>query len=124
MPDSLETIKGLFDHAGEDEKAEYLLKGMILIRDEMRVSFDHLRGEIKKMDARCVNRRDVCDEVIKGRIKESIEPLKKKICDTKSECMTKTTAKVYGYIIMALSIGIALGSKAMSWTEVFKKVIP
>lgn len=120
MPKTLEGIKDLFDSANEKQRADYLLDALTLLRDEMRVSFDRINGEIKMINTKCLARREICEETINAKITAA----KKPICERNKQLLTKTEAKVYGFLLLAFSIGVGIGAGVLSWQELAKKAIP
>ena len=118
-PESIESIKGLFDDAEHDGKRiEYLFKLIFKSSEDTKESLKVITGEIKKMQAKCDMRKVVCDENFAK---------KKCLTDVKNEAngfITKKQAKIYGFIFMAFAIGIGVGTGVITWSELAKRAIP
>jgi len=121
MPDSLEAIKSIFDNVQDDKKrSDYLLQAIVLLRDEMRVSFDRINGQVNMINTKCLARREICEETINAKITAA----KKPICERNKQFLTKSEAKVYGYLFLALSVGIGIGTGIITWAELLRRSIP
>lgn len=120
MAKTLEGIKNLFDTADEKKRSDYLLDALTLLRDEMRVSFDRMNGEIKMINQKCLARRDLCEEAINAKILEVKNPL----CEKSKQYLTKAEAKVYGFLFLAFSVGIGIGAGILTWHDLALKAIP
>jgi len=120
MPKTLEGVKDLFDSANEKQRGDYLLVAMTLLRDEMRVSFDRMNGEIKMINQKCLARREICEEVINSKINTATKPL----CDKQKMFLSKNEAKVYGFLLLAFSVGVGVGTGVITWYELVKRGLP
>jgi len=120
MPKTLESVKNLFDTASDRERSDYLLVAMTILRDEMRVSFELIKGEVKMINQRCLVRREICEEAINEKIFDAVDPIE----EQNKDFITKKQAKVYGIIILAFSIGIGIGTGAITWWELMRRGIP
>ena len=131
-PESIESIKSLFDDAEHDGKRiEYLFRLIFKSSEDTKESFKLITGEIKKMQAKCDMRKVVCDEnyAKKNGVKDIEEEIKAKtICFKKKEDGFITRKQAYGVgviivlLCFALSIGIGIGTKELTKTQALKEV--
>lgn len=116
VPDSLESIKILFSKASEQERSDYLLVGLKLLRDEMRAQFEEIHTRINVLNTNCLDRRSICSKTIEDKIKEAVKP--------NADNLTKTHAYIVGMVTLLCSIFFAIGAGYVKWYDVALKAVP
>jgi len=111
MPDTLESIKKLYDNASADERMTYLFEGMIKLNDNMKIGFLSVDTSIKNMQKVCVERKIECNKEFDI-----------KICG--KDFVTRKQAKIAGIIILALATGMGIGAGWITFAEAFRYAIP
>lgn len=127
--DSFDSIEILYNKASSDDRDKFIItalkqihisgiENIRLLKEDMLKNFKSTNDKIEMIQKACPWRNGECHDLMDMKIDEAISPT------GEPKFITKIQAKVYGYILIALSIGIGLGSKALNWTDVIKKAIP
>ena len=111
MPDTLESIKKLYDNADLNEKLDYLFDGMIKLNDNMKNGLSSVNASIKGMQEICIERKRECKEIFAT-----------KKCN--DNFVTKKHAKTIGGIMLALAIGIGFGAGWITFADAFRYASP
>lgn len=117
-PDSIETIKTLFETAEEKEKIDYLFTLIFRVSEETKNALAEISGDIKRINTRCIWREELCKEYFAS--KEAIKGINKQA----NGFITKKQAKIYGFVITAFAVGIGIGTGLITWAELAKRAIP
>ena len=102
MPDTLESIKEMYEQASADERDKYLFKALQKINEDMKSGFSLVGLSIKDMKNTCAERKVCC----------------------KKTFMTKLQAKIFGFLFLAFAIGVGIGTGLITWSELAKRAIP
>ena len=100
MPDSLESIKDIFDEASADEKNKFLFKAIMGLREEMRKGFADVNTSIDGMKTACECRKTKCFEVF----------------------VTKNQSRIFGVMVALFAAGLGIGTGIITWLELAKVV--
>ena len=113
MPDSLASIKDLWEKSKPEDKERYLFKALEVINENMKLGLNKISLDVSSIRRTCEFRKALCDEVINKKIKNKTDKL-----------ITKTQAKIGGIIVLVFSIGLGIGAGYIKWNEIILKVIP
>uniref|UniRef100_A0A6H1ZNX1 Uncharacterized protein n=1 Tax=viral metagenome TaxID=1070528 RepID=A0A6H1ZNX1_9ZZZZ len=113
MPDSLASIKELWENADTKDREQYLFKALKVINENMKIGLNKISLDVSSIRRTCEFRKVLCDEVINKKIQSRTDKL-----------VTKTQAKIGGIIILVFSIGLGIGAGYIKWSEIILKAIP
>lgn len=121
MPGSLQAVRSLFNSAESvEQKLDFLFDAIERTNDNTKTIFDRQDSIIKMIQKKCEYREQACREEFVS--KESQNVVIKEL--ELNKFVTKAQAKIYGFILIAFSIGVGIGTGAIAWYEFAKMAIP